>query len=328
MLLERPGPVATAPLVERVVALPDPGEHEILVRVGACAVCRTDLQIVEGDVVASVLPIVPGHQIVGRVEALGIAVAGLEAGDRVGVGWLAATCGVCADCRAGRENLCEQARFTGRDRAGGYAEHAVVDARFAFPLPEALDDVSAAPLLCGGVIGFRSLERSRVPPGGRIGLYGFGASALLTLQVALHRGMEVHVCTRSEAEQRRALELGAASAGGYDRAPPVPLDGAITFAPAGAVVVEALRAVRRGGTVAINAIHLDEVPAFPYELLWWERSLSSVANYTRADAHAFLALAAEARLRTTVEEHPLADANVALARLARGEVAGAAVLRP
>jgi propanol-preferring alcohol dehydrogenase len=328
MVLEQPGPVASAPLVERVVALQEPAPDEIVVRVGACAVCRTDLQIVEGDVVAPALPVVPGHQIVGRVEAVGAAVDGLAVGDRVGVGWLAGTCGTCVYCRSGQENLCEQARFTGRDRAGGYAEHAVVDARFAFPLPEALSDVAAAPLLCGGVIGYRSLARSRVEPGGRLGLYGFGASALLTLQVALHRGMEVHVCTRSEAEQRRALALGAASAGGYDRPPPVALDGAITFAPAGAVVVEALRAVRRGGTVAINAIHLDEVPAFPYELLWWERSLASVANYTRDDARAFLALAAEAQLRTTVEEHPLADANVALGRLARGEVAGAAVLHP
>jgi propanol-preferring alcohol dehydrogenase len=242
------------------------------------------------------------------------------------VGWLAGACGVCPRCTRGRENLCEYARFTGWDRDGGYATRAIVQADFALRTPESFSDTDAAPLLCGGVIGYRSLKRSRIEPGGKLGLYGFGASATLTIQVATHWGCRVFVCTRSETEQKRAKDLGAEWAGSYDELPPVPLDSAITFAPAGDVVIAALRALDRGGTVAINAIHLDRIPQFSYDLLWWERNLVSVANYTRQDAREFLDLASKIPVRATYETHPLADANVALQRLREGKVSGAAVL--
>ncbi len=288
--------------------------------------CRTDLQLVEGDLPARRLPIVPGHQVVGRVSAVGAGVDRWAVGDRVGVAWLAGSCGACAACRAGNENLCADAEFTGWDRDGGYAETMTARADFAFAVPDQFTDVDAAPLLCGGVIGYRSLKMSGIRPGGRLGLFGFGASALLAMQVALHWGCEVYVATRSEPERRRAMELGAAWAGGYDDAPAVPLDAAVTFAPVGSVVVAALRAVGPGGTVAINAIHLDEIPAFDYDLLWRERGLRSVANFTRRDAEEFLRLAAEIPIRTVVAEYPLADANRALHDLSCGEVSGAAVL--
>ncbi len=242
--------------------------------------------------------------------------------------WLAGTCGDCDQCRSGCENLCAEAVFTGWDRDGGYAETMTARADFVFPIPEMFSDVEAAPLLCGGVIGYRSLRISGILPGGRLGLYGFGASALLAMQVAVHWGCEVYVATRSERERERALELGAAWVGGYDDAPPVPLDAAVTFAPVGGVVVAALRALRPGATVAINAIHLDEIPAFDYDLLWRERALRSVANFTRRDAEEFLALAASIPIRTIADVYPLAEANRALADLARGDVGGAAVLVP
>ena len=326
-LLERPAPAGDGPLA--VTSLPDPvpARGELLLRVSACAVCRTDLQICEGDIEAHRLPVVPGHQAVGTVEALGEGVEGWRVGDRAGVAWLAGACGHCERCAAGRENLCEAARFTGWDRDGGYAERITVRADFAHPLPEGLDPVEAAPLLCGGVIGYRALRLSGIEPGGRLGLYGFGASARLALQVATHWGCEVFVATRSARDQERARDLGAAWAGGTHDPPPAPLDAAVTFAPAGEVVVAALRAVDRGGTVAVNAIHLDRIPEFPYELLWWERSLRSVANFTRQDAREFLALAAEIPVRTETEAYPLDDANQALADLAGGRVGGAAVLR-
>jgi propanol-preferring alcohol dehydrogenase len=292
-----------------------------------CAVCRTDLQICEGDVVARRLPVVPGHQAVGRVEAVGAGVDGWHVGDRAGIGWLAWTCGDCAACRSGRENLCPDARFTGWDVDGGYAEHAVVDADFAFHLASTLPDEHVAPLLCGGVIGYRALKLSDIQPGGRLGLYGFGASALQAIQVARHWGCQVYVVTRSDRERRRGLDLGAAWAGGYDDAVPVALDAAVTFAPVGSVVIAALRALAPGGTVAINAIHLDRIPEFDYDLLWLERGLRSVANYTRQDAREYLELARTIPIRTEIETHPLADGNAALQRLKRGDVSGAAVLR-
>jgi propanol-preferring alcohol dehydrogenase len=298
----------------------------VVIDVVACGVCRTDLQLAEGDLEARRLPLVPGHQAVGRVSAVGLGVEGWSAGDRAGVAWLGGACGTCRWCSTGRENLCEDAEFTGWDRDGGYAEQIAVRAKFALRLPEGFSDLDAAPLLCGGVIGYRSLKVSGIEPGGRLGLYGFGASATLAIQVAVHWGCEVYVATRSERERERALRLGAAWAGGYDERPPVALDAAVTFAPAGSVVVDALRAVDRGGTVAINAIHLDGVPAFPYELLWLERGLRSVANFTREDAREFLELAATIPIRTEYEAHPLADANLALQRLKRGDVSGAAVL--
>lgn len=327
MLLEKASPIGEGPLKASELPVPEPAAGELLLRVAACGVCRTDLQICEGDIAARKLPVVPGHQIVGRVEAVGEGVEGWRAGERAGIGWLAGSCGVCSFCRSGRENLCAEARFTGWDRDGGFAEYATVRADFALRLPDGFGDLEAAPLLCGGVIGYRSLKRSGVKPGGRLGLYGFGASALLTIQVALHWGCEVYVCTRSAREQERARRFGATWAGGYDDLPPAPLDGAITFAPAGDVVVAALRAVDRGGTVAINAIHLDRVPEFPYELLWWERNLCSVANYTRSDAREFLELAAAIPIRTETDLFDLEDANEALRRLAAGEISGAAVLK-
>ena len=324
--LEQPRPAAEGPLRAIELADPEPAAGELVLRVAACGVCRTDLQLCEGDLEARRLPVTPGHQAVGCVEAVGAGVEGWAIGDRAGVAWLADACGACERCRAGDENLCADAEFSGWDRDGGYAERIAVRADFALRLPEGFAALDAAPLLCGGVIGYRALRRSGIQPGGRLGLYGFGASALLAIQVARHWGCEVYVATRSEREQERALELGAVWAGSYDDRPPRPLDAAVTFAPAGEIVVAALRALDRGGTVAINALHLDRVPEFPYELLWWERCLCSVANFTRRDAQEFLDLAAAIPIRTVYETHPLADANLALQRVASGAVEGAAVL--
>jgi propanol-preferring alcohol dehydrogenase len=324
--LRRPGPAASGPL--ELVDLPDPtpAAGELAVAVAACGVCRTDLQLVEGDLEARRLPIIPGHQAVGRVEAVGSGVTGWSIGDRVGAYWLAGTDGTCRFCRAGRENLCEAAEFTGWDRDGGYADRMVVRADTAVRIPDGFDDVRAAPLLCGGVIGYRALRVSGIAPGGRLGLYGFGASALITIQVARHWGCEVHVRARSGRELARAVELGAASVGEYDDPPPHPLDAAITTAPAGDVVLAALRALDRGGIVAINAIHLDRMPEFPYRDLWWERQLRSVANVTRRDAAEFIELAAAIPVVTETDAFPLDRANDALAALAAGRVRGAAVL--
>ena len=325
--LTAPGPASTGPLA--LVDLPDPrpAAGEIVLEVAGCAVCRTDLQLVEGDLAAHLLPIVPGHQAVGRIVEIGPGVDGWQVGDRVGVAWLGSTDGTCSFCETGRENLCPAARFTGWDRDGGYATRLAVRADFALRLPEGFEDLAAAPLLCGGVIGYRSLTVSGIRPGGRLGLYGFGASALLALQVARHWGCEVHVRTRSAREQDRALSFGAATAAAYDEPTPR-LDAAVTFAPSGEVVVAALRNLDRGATVAINAIHLDRIPEFAYDLLWSERSLRSVANFTRADAAAFLELAATIPIRTAIETFPLAAGNEALRRLAAGELDGTAVLVP
>jgi alcohol dehydrogenase, propanol-preferring len=327
MALREPGVADGAgPLVEEQRGDPRPGPGELLLAVEACAVCRTDLQLAEGDLAARRLPIVPGHQAVGVVAHVGPGVTGWREGDRAGAYWLAGSCGRCRRCAEGRENLCARATFTGWDRDGGFADRMLVRADTAARLPDRIDPVAVAPLLCGGVIGHRALRLSGVGPGSRLGLYGFGASALCVIQVARHMGCEVHVRTRSERERARATTLGAAGVGGYDELPPEPLDAAITFAPSGDVVVAALRAVDRGGTVVVNAIHLDRVPAFAYELLWWERSLRSVANVTRADAAGFLELATAIPVTTRTETHPLADANLALARLREGLVDGAAVL--
>ncbi|MGD0862370.1 MAG: zinc-dependent alcohol dehydrogenase family protein [Candidatus Limnocylindrales bacterium] len=323
--LLRPALAAEMPLRLTERAEPAPGPGELLLRVAACAVCRTDLQLVEGDLAARRLPIVPGHQAVGRVAAIGSGVTGWSIGDRAGAYWLFGTDGSCRFCQSGRENLCRAAEFTGWDRDGGFAEAMVVRADVAVRIPDEFADLDAAPLLCGGVIGYRALRVSGLEPGGRLGLYGFGASALLCIQVARHWGCEVHVRARSETERQRALELGAASVGDYgDPAPP--LDAAITTAPAGDVVVAALRAVDRGGIVAVNAIHLDRVPEFPYDWLWWERQIRSVANVTRRDAAEFMALAASIPIRTTVDVFPLEAGNDALQALAAGRIRGAAVL--
>lgn len=325
-LLRRPQSIGRRPL--EAVELPDPTPQsgEVLIEVSACGVCRTDLQQCEGDVPPRLLPVVPGHQAVGRVTALGVGVEDWQIGDRAGVGWLAGSCGTCRFCRRGLENLCEHATFTGWDRYGGYATRMTARADYALRLPVGIPDLDLAPLLCGGVIGYRALKVSGIEPGGRLGLYGFGASALLSIQVALHWGCEVFVVTRSEAERARALAMGAAWAGSYDDQPPALLDAAITFAPVGSVVVKALSSLERGGVVAINAIHLDEIPAFDYDDLWWERQIRSVANFTRSDAREFLALADEVPVRTSVDPYPLSAASRSLADLKAGQVSGAVVL--
>jgi alcohol dehydrogenase, propanol-preferring len=325
--LRQPSPVASRPLHLEQRTEPEPGPGEVLLEVAACGVCRTDLQLVEGDLPARALPVVPGHQIVGRVRSVG---EGVEIGEgtRVGVAWLARTCGQCDQCERGRENLCRDAAFTGWDRDGGFADVVTADHRFLHPLPEQFDDAEAAPLLCGGAIGYRSLRVSGIEPGQRLGLYGFGASATIAIQVAVHEGCEVYVCTRSPNERRRALDLGAVWAGGYDDVPPAPLHAAISFAPVGEVVVAALSALDRGGTVVVNAIHLDRIPTFDYDLLWWERAVRSVANLTRADVRDLLALAVEIPIRPTLRDYPLASLNEALADLAGGALPGAAVVVP
>jgi propanol-preferring alcohol dehydrogenase len=328
MQLEQPAPAESGPLRAVTEAPPTAAPGMLVARVRACAVCRTDLQLCEGDIPLRKVPVVPGHQIVGQIEAVGPGVTGWRQGERVGAAWLAGSCGACAHCRSGHENLCEQATFTGWDVDGGYASHFAVRADFGLRIPEGFDDTAAAPLLCGGIIGYRSLRRSGIRPGGRLGLYGFGASALLTAQVARYWGCRVFVATRSRRERERAALLGAEWTGGYDEKPPEPLDAAVTFAPAGSVVRAALRALDRGGTVAINAIHLDRLPEIPYEELWWERSIASVANFTRRDAAEFLDLASKIPVRTEFEVHPLDEANATLARLKAGEVDGAAVLVP
>jgi propanol-preferring alcohol dehydrogenase len=324
MVLDSP----KAPLADREVPDAPIQGHELALRVVACGVCRTDLQLCAGDLPLRTSPIVPGHQVVGVVEEVGARVTGWQKGDRAGVAWLGFACGRCAFCARGRENLCAAARFTGWNDNGGFATRCVAGADFALHLPEGFADRDVAPLLCGGVIGYRSLKVSGIQPGGRLGLFGFGASALLAIQVAHHWGCEVYVCTRSERERVRAIALGAAWAGTYAERPPARLDAAITFAPSGDVVVAALRALERGGTVAINAIHLDRVPEFSYEDLWWERTIRSVANFTRADATEFLTLAKAIPVKTAIEVHPLVDANLALERLSKGQVEGAAVLVP
>lgn len=330
-VLRQPAPAEAGPLEWRRIADPEPGPGEVLVEVSACAVCRTDLQLCEGDLAARRLPVVPGHQVVGRVVAHGTEAGATPPapGTRVGIAWLADACGVCRFCTSGRENLCQHSHFTGWDRDGGYAQLVTARADFVHPLPDGFDDVAAAPLLCGGVIGYRSLRVAGVGPGShglRLGLYGFGASATIVVQVARHWGCEVYVVTRSADEQRRALDLGARWAGSYDDTPPTELDAAITFAPVGDVVVTALGHLDRGGTVAVNAIHLDRVPAFAYEQLWWERSIRSVANVTRDDIRELLALAGEVPLVTETQPYAWRDANVALTALKAGRVRGAAVL--
>jgi propanol-preferring alcohol dehydrogenase len=321
MVLDEPG----RPLREARLADPAPGPGQVLLRVAACGVCRTDLHVVDGELTEPKLPLVPGHQIVGRVEAVGVG-ARLARGERVGVPWLGWACGECRYCRSGRENLCDRARFTGYGLDGGYAELAVADERYCFPIPEGYPDVQAAPLLCAGLIGYRSL---RMAGGGeRLGLYGFGAAAHIVIQVARHEGRRVFAFTRSgdEAAQRFALGLGAEWAGDALGPGPEELDAAIIFAPAGELVPAALRAVAKGGAVVCAGIHMSDIPSFPYELLWGERVLRSVANLTRRDGEELLALAPQVPVRTEVETYPLERANDALAHLREGRVRGAAVL--
>ncbi|WP_255586447.1 zinc-dependent alcohol dehydrogenase family protein [Hephaestia mangrovi] len=323
MQLDRVG--AALRRVER--PMPQPGPGELRVRVLACGVCRTDLHVIDGEVPAN-LPIVPGHEIVGRVEALGDSVAGVAIGDRVGIPWLGATCGICPYCRSGHENLCDHPVFTGATRDGGYATHAVADARFCLPIPGGFGDVEAAPLLCAGLIGYRSLVMAG--DGQRIGLYGFGASAHIIAQIARWQGRDLYAFTRpgDAAGQDFARSLGCTWAGGSDERPPVELDAAIIFAAVGALVPAALKAVHKGGRVVCAGIHMSDIPSFPYDDLWGERSLLSVANLTRADGHEFLAIADQAGIRTITTAFPLDQANEAIAKLRRGELEGAAVLVP
>ncbi|MBD0329613.1 MAG: zinc-dependent alcohol dehydrogenase family protein [Thermoleophilia bacterium] len=323
-LLRAPG----RPLEPAEAPVPEAGPGQVRVRVGACAVCRTDLHVVDGELPEPKLPLVPGHQIVGRVDGRGPGAARFAAGDRVGIPWLGWTCGECRYCTSGRENLCRYARFTGYHLDGGYAEYAVADERFCFPVPDEYADAHAAPLLCAGLIGYRSLVAAG--DGERLGLYGFGAAAHLVAQVARWQGRRVFAFTRSgDAEaQRLARELGAVWAGASDELPPEELDAAILFAPVGALVPTALRAVAAGGTVVCAGIHMSDIPSFPYELLWGERVLRSVANLTRRDGEEFLALAPRVPVRAETETFPLEQANEALAKLRAGELRGASVVVP
>jgi propanol-preferring alcohol dehydrogenase len=325
MRLDRVAAAEAGPLRPVELAAPEPGPGEVAIAVEACGVCRTDLHIVEGEVAAR-LPVVPGHQAAGRVAALGIGVEGLAVGESVGVGWLASTCGECALCRSGRENLCERATFTGRDRDGGYAERMVAAAGWVYRLPPGFAAREAAPLLCAGIIGYRALRLADTRPGCRLGLFGFGASAHLAIQVALSWKCEVFAFTREAHHRELAREMGAVWAGEAFEDPGVPLDAAVTFAPAGELVPMALERLGRGGTVAVNAIHMSPIPSFDYERLYGERAVRSVMNYTRRDAKKFLALAAAIPVRAQTEVHPLAEANEALLRIKRGQVRGAAVL--
>lgn len=324
MVLDQPG----QPLTERLLPDPKPGPGQVLARVAACAVCRTDLHVVDGELPKPKLPLVPGHEIVARVLACGADVQHLSPGTRIGIPWLGWSCGGCAHCRAGRENLCEQARFTGYQIDGGYADRVVADARFCFALPDAYDDLHAAPLLCAGLIGWRSLVRAG--DGKRLGIYGFGAAAHIVAQVAVWQGRSVHAFVREgdRDAERFALDHGAIWAGPSTGPPPEPLDAAIIFAPAGFLVPLALRAVRPGGRVVCGGIHMSDIPSFPYAALWGERELVSVANLTRRDAEEFLRIAPLVPVRIEAVAYDLADANRALADLRSGALRGAAVLVP
>jgi propanol-preferring alcohol dehydrogenase len=327
LLLTRPAPIETAPLRLTEVADPDPGPGCVRVRVEACGICRTDLHLVEGDLPPVRPEIVPGHQVVGRVERRGAGAGRFSEGSRIGIAWLRHTCGSCRRCAAGRENLCEHARFTGYHEDGGYAEYAIVDEAFAYPIPPGLGAAQATPLLCAGIIGFRALRRAEVRPGSRLGLYGFGASAHIAIQVACHWGCEVFVMTRDERHRTLARELGATWTGGATEAPPQRLDSAILFAPAGELVPAALAALDRGGTLALAGIHLTDVPPLNYERhLFYERQVRSVTANTREDGAELLRLAATIPLRPATTEFPLEEANRALGQLKHDAIRGAGVL--
>lgn len=325
MRLHRPGEQLSLERVPR----PVPGAGEVLVRVLACGVCRTDLHVLDGELAEPTLPLIPGHEIIGRVEGLGEGVAGFRRGDLVGVPWLGRTCGACDDCRSGRENLCPDAEFTGYTRNGGYADYTVADARYCFPV-SGYDPEAAAPLLCAGLIGYRSWRIAGGEGPRRLGIYGFGAAAHILAQVAVARGQQIHAFTRpgDMSAQDFALRLGAVWAGGADESPPEQLDAAILFAPVGDLVPTALSHVRPGGRVVSGGIHMSDIPSFPYRLLWGERSLHSVANLTRRDGEEFLALAPTIPVRTETRPYPLEQANQALDDLRHGRFTGAAVLIP
>ena len=326
-LLNKSAPIETNPLQYGDVPAPRPANGELLVRIRYCGVCRTDLHVVEGELLPRKSPVVPGHQVVGIVEKLGEGARKFSVGARVGIAWLFRTDGVCHYCRSGAENLCDSPVFTGYTVDGGYAEYIVAPEDFVYSIPEAFPDDQAAPLLCAGIIGFRSLQLSGIKPGGRLGLYGFGAAAHVAIQVARHWGVEVFACTRDERHQRLALDLGAKWAGGTFTEPPVKLDAAIVFAPAGEIVPAALKALHKGGSLVLGGIHMSPIPSFDYDLLYQERVIRSVANNTRKDGEDFLRIAAEIPVRTHVRIYPLREANQALNALKNDAIPGAAVLK-
>lgn len=329
-ILRAIAPIETNPLELVELPVPQPGDDQVLVKVSACAVCRTDLHVIEGELPERYLPIIPGHQAVGRVERLGANVTHLKVNDRVGIPWLHQTCGQCQYCRDGKENLCERAAFTGYTVNGGYAEYAVAPADFVYAIPDTFSDIQAAPLLCAGIIGFRSLRLSGITdnsPGRRLGLYGFGAAAHVAIQVARHWGVNVYAFTRDERHRRLAQDLGAVWTGGSDDQPPAKMDSIIIFAPAGELVVSALKVLNKGGTLALGGIHMSQIPPIDYRLLYHERVVRSVANNTRQDGKDFLRVAAEIPIKTEVQTFDLADANVALNALKHDAVRGAAVIR-
>ena len=326
-ILEAPGPVESSPLRRADLAAPVPRGNEVLVRVHACGVCRTDLHVVEGELPPRKSPVIPGHQVVGVVEQCGPQASRFRPGARVGIPWLHRTCGVCEFCRTQRENLCERAEFTGWTADGGYAEYAAAPEDFVYALPEGFSDLHVAPLLCAGIIGFRTMRLSGIQPGGRLGMYGFGAAAHVAIQVARHWGIEVYAITRDERHRKLALDLGAAWAGNSGDTPPQLLDAALIFAPAGDLVPAALRVLKRGGTVALGGIHMSPIPPLDYSLLYNERLIRSVANNTRRDGEEFLQVAAAIPIHTEVREFPLAEANQALQALKNDAIRGAAVLR-
>jgi propanol-preferring alcohol dehydrogenase len=322
-VLKSPAPVQSAPLDWKEVPRPEPGPGEVLIRVRACGVCRTDLHVVEGELPVRKPHVIPGHQVVGIVDTKG---ARLAVGTRVGVPWLHRTCGICEFCRSGRENLCDRPQFTGWTVDGGYAEYLVAPEDFVYEIPARFEDIAAAPLLCAGIIGFRCLRLAELSSGARLGLYGFGAAAHVAIQVARHWGVDVYASTREEKHRKLALELGALWAGGAADQPPQPLDAAIMFAPAGELVPPALRALKKGGRLILGGIHMSDIPQFSYYLIYQERSMRSVANNTRDDGREFLKVAAEIPIHTQVETFPMREANRALKALKEDGVRGAAVL--
>jgi propanol-preferring alcohol dehydrogenase len=331
--LPTPAPVQTNPLQLSELPVPEPGDGQVLVRVTACGICRTDLHVVEGELAPRRPDIVPGHQIVGVIERSGRNAERYARGVRVGIPWLHKTCGLCVYCRSGRENLCDNPTFTGYSVNGGFAEYALADENFVYPIPDGFDDLQAAPLLCAGIIGFRCLRMAGIERGGvveraNLGIYGFGAAGHVCLQVARYWGAKVFVCTREEKHRRLAAELGAAWVGGTIDEPPEKLDASIIFAPAGELVPPALAALRKGGTLVLGGIHMSPIPSFPYPLIYHERSIRSVANNTRQDGHDFLRLAAEIPVKTEIEIFPLTQVNEALNALKGDGIRGAGVIRP
>jgi propanol-preferring alcohol dehydrogenase len=328
IILKETGPIEEEPLVMGDIDDPIPGPKEVRIKISACGICHTDLHVVEGELPSKKLPIIPGHEIVGVVDAMGEGVSRFKAGDRVGVAWLNSTCGTCDFCVKGKENLCEKARFTGYDVDGGYAQYAVVSEDFAYPIPDGFSDLEAAPLLCAGIIGFRSLCLSDIEKGGRLGLYGFGASAHIVIQVATYWGCEVFVFSRSEEHRKLAQKLGAVWTGRAEEDPPAKLQSAIIFAPAGKLVLDALRVLEKGGTLALAGIYMTPIPEMDYqEHLYYEKTIRSVANSTRKDAEDILSLAVEIPIRTEVQAFALEEANRSLLLLKQGKIQGAGVLR-